>query len=175
MPPVFEVFLIVDVGLDGAAFVARVGANGPEALCRPFRWFHHRRSTYDRQKADLHDRLRLFVQEYRPRVLAIEQPVSIIGRKRVGVSQAWLAAEICMVVGGCPRPPEVTIQVPGQHGEGPVTAWAVMRSSFAEILSPEEMRELNGPKGEHVRDGCAILLAAIPRYEEMRRKVRAAR
>jgi len=164
----FETYLIVDVGLDGAAFVGRVGSSGPEAVTGPDCWFHRRRSTYDKHKDEIHNRLRFWVQEYHPRVLAIEEPVSIIGRKRVGVSQSWLAAEICMVVGGCPRPPEITIQVPGQHGEGPVKAWAVLRPSFAEILSAEEMRELNGERGEHVRDCCAIFLRTLSELDVRR-------
>ena len=168
----FETYLIVDVGLDGSVFVGRVGANGPEAMTGPDCWFHRRRSTYDKHKDEIHNRLRFWVQEHHPRVLAIEEPVSIIGRRHVGVSQSWMAAEICMVVGGCPRPPEITIQVPGQHGEGPVKAWAVLRPSFAEILSAEEMRELNGEHGKHVHDASSIFLAAIPRWEEMRRAAR---
>jgi len=103
----------------------------------------------------------------------VAMPISVIGRRHVGVSQSWMGGGICMVAGSCPHPPEVTIQVPGQHGQAPALAWAVLRSSFAEILSREELRELDGEKGEHVRDACAIFLAAVPRWEEMQREMRA--
>lgn len=174
----FEPILVVDVGCDGAMFVGRIGSSGPEAVCPPYRWFHRRRAQYDRHKDVIHHQLRFLIQEWRPRVLAFEEATSVMGRRHVGVSQAWMGAEFSMVAGGCPQPPEIIIRVPGQHGANRTNGWAVMRASFAEIMPANEMRELGrnekGQPGEHVTDGCAIFLRAVAQWEEMRRGLRRA-
>lgn len=154
--------LAIDLGCDGAMVVIRNVGNGPEVVCPPYSWRFRRRDRYERRKAEVHNHLRLLLQEYRPRVVAMEDPRSILGRRHVGVSQSWMAAQMALICELARSSPRV-IRVPGQGPKAAARAWAILRSSFAEILSREEMRELSGEAGEHVRDACAVALAALAR------------
>lgn len=170
----FEVFIAGDNGVNGALVVARLGTSGMEILARPYIWWHKRTPTYDRDKNEIFDHLRFWVQEYRPRVLVMEKAKSIKGRRHVVGSQAWKGAELALVAASCPNPPEL-LMIDGQGPKRAAEGWAILRSSFAEILSRDELRELGGPEGENVRDCCAILVRAEAQWEEMRRKRRAVR
>ncbi len=161
--------IAIDLGCDGAMVVIRNVGNGPEVLCPPYTWRFRRRDRYDRHKGEIHDHLRLLLQEYRPRVVAMENPRSILGRRHVGVSQSWMAAEMALIC-EMARPSPRVIRVPGQGPKAAARAWAIMRSSFAEILSREEMREVSGEAGEHVRDACAVALAALARLPRASRR-----
>jgi len=171
---VFEVFIAGDNGVNGAMVVGRIGTSGIEILAPPFVWWHRRTPKYDLHKEEIFDRLRFWIQEYRPRFLAMEQAKVHKGRRLVVVSQAWKGAELALVASQCPNPPEL-MMVPGQGWKRTDEGWAILRSSFAEIVSRDELRELGGPKGENVRDCCAILVRAEAQWDEMRRKMRDAR
>ena len=164
----FEVFIADDNGVNGAMVPARLGTSGMEILAPPYVWWHRRTEKYDRNKEDIFNRLRFWVQEYRPRFLVMEQAKSIMGRRHVVGSQAWKGAELALVAAQCPNPPEL-MMVPGQGRQRADEGWAILRSSFAEIVSRDELRELGGPKGENVRDCCAILVRAEAQWDEMRR------
>ncbi len=149
--------LVVDVGLKGAAFVGRANINGPEAVCAPYIWNCRTRRQYEKEKEHLHNHLRYMAKEWHCGYLAMEEPVSIMGRRKVGVSQAWLGAQISLAV-GLPL-----IQVPGQKADAGAKAWGVMRNSFREIMSAEEWREIG--ENEHVHDAAAIFLASLTRIK----------
>ncbi len=165
--------LAIDVGCNGCFLMVRNIGNGPEVVCRPYTWWWRRRDRYDQHKAEIHDQLRFLIQEHRPRVVALEKPQSIIGFKHVGVSQAWMGAEMAMVCNGARPAPDLIVQVEPMGRERAAEGWAILRQSLSEILSREEMRELNqigkDEPGEHVADACAVAIAGLERAREMMR------
>ena len=176
----WDTFAIADLGCNGAMFTGRIGSSGPEILTPPNCWKWGTRKAWGRRARrsstthgeDVENRWRLLVRDYQPVVVAFEKPKSIMGRKHIGISQSYFLGRFALIAQG-EAPSATIIQVPGQYGEARVKAWAIMRPSFAEIIPPEELRKLSrideGEPGEHVADACAIFLAAIPRWDAIRK------
>jgi len=157
--------LAIDVGLCGAMVVIRNVGNGPEPWDRPHRWRYANRAVWERQGREaVEDYLRVLLRTHVPEAVALEEPISVLGRKAVGVSQAEQVGRFSIICGQAKCKPQMVV-VPGQHGEAPGEAWGVLKQSFGELLSREEMAELAGPAGEHVRDACAVALAGLARME----------
>ena len=168
----WDTFLIGDLGCNGAMFVGRIGSSGPEIVTPPRRWKHRDRAGWDRHGHEVEDHFRLLLREHRPRVVAFEQPKSVMGRKHVGISQAYFVGRFALMAEQAACKPTI-VQVPGQYGAARVKAWGILRPSFAEIMDRDELRELadneEGRPGEHVTDASAIFLAAIPRWGEIKK------
>ena len=158
--------LIVDLGCNGAMFVGRVGSYGPEIVSLPTRWKHRNRRGWDKHHEEVEDQYRLRLRTHKPRFVAFEKPESVMGRKHVGISQAYFVGRFTLIAENAPTKPRI-VQVPGQHGDARVKAWGILRPSLFEIAPRELVREFGqydeGEPGEHVVDACAIFLAAIPR------------
>lgn len=154
----------LDNGLCGAFVVLRVGSYGPE-LCEPaIRWTYTRRAQWERNRPLLRDRIRYSIRRWHPLVLACEEPKSIMGFKHVGISQArfaeW-ARQIAEDEG------IEYLEVPGQSGEQPGRAFAILRQSLSEFSTREEMADMSGPAGEHARDAMAVGISALSRLPKV--------
>ncbi len=157
----FAILIAIDLGCDGAMVVIRNVGNGPEVVCPPYSWRFRRRDRFERHKAEVHNHLR----PQSPAPVAAGIPAASGGdggsAQHSGPAARWRLS----VMDGGADGADLRAGAAEPQGDPGARAGAegILRSSFAEILFRDDLRELSGEAGEHVRDACAVALAALAR------------
>jgi hypothetical protein len=150
--------LAIDLGLQGAMALVRCGLDGPEVVA-----VHTWRTRTHKGHQDHHDVMLCWLRDLRPDVVATEEPISIPGRRYVGVAQAHQAGVVRALA---EERGFRVVEVPRQDEKAARYAWFILRESVAEVFGREEAKRWSGSEGEHVKDAMAISLAALARERE---------